>query len=132
MQRWELAPSGFTTQFVPFQTPSSSYADADCINVRLQVNTISTALLAHLLVQKLMKTSHLPRPATSCIDIKPHLTFVGSFTHAEIEDLPNRSKWNEEGILKAMSAPEIYSLKRYSATKGMCPDPISPRRFFLR
>jgi NAD(P)-dependent dehydrogenase (short-subunit alcohol dehydrogenase family) len=76
----------------------------------LQVNTLSTALLAILLMPL------LKRPSTGT----GHLTLTGSFAHLYVEraDLPAVDAAKGEGLIERISAPESFNVeKSYNVLK---------------
>lgn len=88
-----------------------------CGLLRIQVNDISTGLLAILLLPLLRKTSKLPSPDPASAALKVHLTIVSSEVHSW-------AKFNERkepgSILAALSDEKVFkpnAQDRYQVSK---------------
>lgn len=82
----------------------------------LQVNVFSTALLGLLLLPKLKASGKTNAIAdgTSGTAQFPHLTIVGSHTHATLKHLQQQDAPN---VLAALSTPEAFNMQQYSISK---------------
>ncbi|KAH7077810.1 hypothetical protein BKA63DRAFT_410551 [Paraphoma chrysanthemicola] len=89
----------------------------------LQVNVLSTALMAHLLLPLLLRTATSTMATSKDEDggDKPHLTFVNSFAHTEVEPSWSTTDPACNGSLLtfANSADLFDQRKSYAAVKAL-------------